>query len=277
MLADTHVLNGSDPLAELWRALSDPTRRSILELLRRAPQTTGEIARAFPQSRFAVMKHLDVLTSAGLVVVRRKGRERWNHLNAVPLQQLYESWVKPYEATWAKSLIRFKNAAEQSPQETSMLTLAEPAAARVLTLELEIPIHAPREKVWRMLTEEIHQWWPRDFYASSNPKAMRFETKLGGRLYEESADGGGVLWYTVIAVTPGVSVDLAGNLTTAFGGPAQTLLRLALREQGDQTVLELSDAVVGNVGDRTAATLEEGWRALFEAGLKQFVEAGSGN
>ncbi len=268
----THALKRPDPLADLWRALSDPTRRSILELLRSAPQTTGDIAKAFPQSRFAVMKHLGVLTGAGLVVVRRKGRERWNYLNAVPLQQLYESWVKPYEATWAKSLIRFKDAAEQSHQEMSMLTLAEPVAARVLTLELEIPIDASREKVWRMLTEEVHQWWPRDFYATSNPKSIRFETKLGGRLYEESVDGGGVTWYTVIAVTPGVSVDLAGHLTTAFGGPSQTLLRLALREEGDRTVLELSDAVVGNVGDRTAATLEEGWRALFETGLKQFVE-----
>jgi DNA-binding transcriptional ArsR family regulator/uncharacterized protein YndB with AHSA1/START domain len=273
MSTKAHALRGPDSLADLWRALSDPTRRSILELLRSAPQTTGEIAKAFPQSRFAVMKHLDVLTGAGLVVVRRKGRERWNYLNAVPLQRLYESWVKPYEAAWAKSLIRFKDAAEQQPQEMSMLTLAEPAAARVLTLELEIPIEAPRDKVWRMLTEEVHQWWPRDFYASANPKAMRFETKLGGRLYEESEDGGGVIWYTVIAVTPGVSVDLAGHLTSAFGGPAQTLLRLALREQGESTVLELSDAVVGNVGDRTAATLEEGWRALFETGLKQFTES----
>jgi hypothetical protein len=51
------------------------------------------------------------------------------------------------------------------------------------------------------------------------------------------------------------------------------LLRLALREQGARTVLELSDSVVGNIGDRTAATLEEGWRALFETGLKTFVES----
>jgi hypothetical protein len=50
-------------------------------------------------------------------------------------------------------------------------------------------------------------------------------------------------------------------------------LRLALREEGKRTVLELSDAVVGNVGDRTEATLEKGWRALFETGFKKFVEA----
>jgi len=266
-------LTVADPLADVWRALSDPTRRSILERLREAPCTTGELAAAFPQSRFAVMKHLDVLVRAGLVVVRREGRERWNHLNPVPLQQIHERWVRPYEALWARSLIGFKAAAEHSHQEKPMPASTDRTTAGIIRLELEIPIDAPRREVWRMLTEEVHQWWPRDFYASADPRGMRFDATLGGRLYEEAADGGGVVWYTVIAVTPGASVDLAGHLTAAYGGPAQTLLRLALREQGRGTVLELSDSVVGNVGDRTAATLEEGWRALFEAGLKQFVEA----
>jgi DNA-binding transcriptional ArsR family regulator/uncharacterized protein YndB with AHSA1/START domain len=261
-----------DPLADIWRALSDPTRRSILELLREAPRTTGDLAAAFPQSRFAVMKHLDVLAAVGLVVVRREGRERWNHLNAVPIQQIHERWVRPYEAVWARSLIRFKDAMEHSRQEDSMPAAADRSTAGMLKLELEIPIDAPRREVWRILTDEPHRWWPRDFYASAEPKGMRFDATLGGRLYEEAADGGGVVWYTVIGVTPGRSVDLAGHLTVAFGGPAQTLLRLALRDQGERTVLELSDAVIGNVGDRTAATLEEGWRALFEVGFKQFVE-----
>jgi DNA-binding transcriptional ArsR family regulator len=267
------LLSASDPLADVWRALSDPTRRSILELLREAPRTTGDLAEAFPSSRFAVMKHLDVLVAAGLVVSRRKGRVRWNHLNAVPLQRMYEHWVRPYEAVWARSLIRFKDATERSHQEKHMAALADRVTAGIVTLEMEIPIDAPRSEVWRMLTREVHRWWPRDFYASADPKGMKFDPTLGGKLYEEAADGGGVVWYTVIAVTPGASVDLAGHLTTAFGGPAQTLLRLALRDQGKRTVLELSDAVVGNVGDRTEATLEKGWRALFETGFKKFVEA----
>ena len=66
------------------------------------------------------MKHLDVLVGAGLGGSRRKGRVRWNHLNAVPLQQMYEHWVRPYEAVWATSLIRFKDATEHSHQEKIM-------------------------------------------------------------------------------------------------------------------------------------------------------------
>jgi DNA-binding transcriptional ArsR family regulator/uncharacterized protein YndB with AHSA1/START domain len=268
-----NVLAG--PLDQTWRALSDPTRRAILDLLRVAPRTTGELATAFPTSRYAVMKHLDVLVASGFVVVRRQGRERWNHLNPIPLQQLYERWVRPYEALWATSLIRFKDAAERLPQETSMPALAPTdrnTTAGVLTVALEIPIDAPREYVWRMLTDEAHQWWPRDFYASANPIGMRFEARLGGRLYEEGPNGGGVVWYTVIALDPGHSVDLAGHLTAAFGGPSQTLLHLGLREDGTRTILDLTDAVVGNVSERTSQSLEEGWRALFDRGFRAFVE-----
>ena len=274
----SHMSNGprtvrnEDSLSGVWRALSDPTRRSILDFLREGPRTTGELAAEFPHSRFAVMKHIAVLVSAGLVISRKDGRERWNYLNPVPLQHMYEHWVRPYEAVWARSMFRFKKAAEQSHPEKPMPAPADRTTAGVLRMELEIPIAAPRAEVWRMLTEEVHQWWPRDFYASAEPEAMRFDATLGGRLFEQSADGGGVVWYTVIGVTPGRSVDLAGHLTVAFGGPAQTLLRLSLRDEGDHTVLELSDAVVGNVGERTAATLEDGWRALFESGFKQFVE-----
>ncbi len=264
----------ADPLDQTWRALADPTRRAILDLLRDSPRTTGELATAFPTSRYAVMKHLEVLVTAGFVVVRRQGRERWNHLNPIPLQQLYERWVQPYEASWASSLIRFRDAAERLPRESQMPTLVptDRTPAGILTVALEIPIEAPRTRVWQMLTEEAHHWWPRDFYASAKPIGMRFEVRLGGRLYEEAENGGGVVWYTVIALDPGHSVDLAGHLTAAFGGPSQSLLRLALREQGATTILEVTDGVVGNVSDRTSKSLEEGWMALFDRGFRTFVE-----
>ena len=80
----------------LWRALSDPTRRQILDLLRARPRTTGELAEAFPTSRFAVMKHIGVLCDAGLVVSRRRGRERWNHLNPLPIKTIHDRWIGEY-------------------------------------------------------------------------------------------------------------------------------------------------------------------------------------
>jgi DNA-binding transcriptional ArsR family regulator len=88
-----------DDLTPIWKALADPTRRKILDLLQERPRTTGDLCTSFKVSRFAVMKHLSVLEQAKLIVVRRRGRERWNYLNAVPLQRIYERWLRPFEAS----------------------------------------------------------------------------------------------------------------------------------------------------------------------------------
>lgn len=100
-------------IAGVCRALADPSRRAILDHLSQAPRTTGELAGLFPTSRFAVMKHLAVLEQAGLVVVTRRGRERWNQLNAVPLQRLVERWISPLAERGARSLIALKRQLEQ--------------------------------------------------------------------------------------------------------------------------------------------------------------------
>jgi DNA-binding transcriptional ArsR family regulator len=100
-------------LDEVFKALADGTRREILDLLSKRPRTTGELCSAFPLSRFAVMKHLSVLERAGLVLVRRRGRQRFNHLNPVPLQELYERGMRPQQARWAASLLSLKSLLEK--------------------------------------------------------------------------------------------------------------------------------------------------------------------
>jgi len=104
----------SDELDAVWKALSDPTRRSILDLLRQGPRTTTEIVAAFPHlSRFGVMKHIDVLRAADLVQTREEGRQRVNSLNAAPIRKIYERWVSPYEDLWADNLLRLKEDIEK--------------------------------------------------------------------------------------------------------------------------------------------------------------------
>jgi DNA-binding transcriptional ArsR family regulator len=95
-----------DALDPVWKALSDPTRRRLLDALRGGPQTTGALCARFPHlARVTVIKHLGVLEEADLVVVQARGRERWNHLNAVPIQRIYERWIGPFEAHWAHALL----------------------------------------------------------------------------------------------------------------------------------------------------------------------------
>ena len=105
----------AEDLDQIWKALADETRRTILDFLRSGPKPTTAIVEQFPDlSRFAVMKHLDVLRQAALVVTREEGRQRINALNAVPIRMIYERWVNKYEGIWANSLLRVKEASERS-------------------------------------------------------------------------------------------------------------------------------------------------------------------
>ncbi|MCA9178234.1 MAG: helix-turn-helix transcriptional regulator [Planctomycetales bacterium] len=97
----------------IWKALADATRRKLLDQLKAGPRTTTELVEAFPDlSRFAVMKHLDVLRAAGLVLTRADGRRRLNSLNAAPLRDVIERWIGKYEGYWANTMLRVRDAAE---------------------------------------------------------------------------------------------------------------------------------------------------------------------
>jgi DNA-binding transcriptional ArsR family regulator len=105
-------------LEAAWRALANPLRREMLDVLRDGPCTTGELADRFPElSRFAVMQHLGVLEAGGLVIHRRQGRHRFNYLNPVPIQQIFDRWVSRYQAPWLESLVALKDQLEQ-PEST---------------------------------------------------------------------------------------------------------------------------------------------------------------
>ena len=86
-----------DTFDRVFKALSNGTRRTILDLLRDHPRTTGELCANFPTlDRCTTMQHLDVLERAGLIVVQRKGRQRWNHLDVLPIKQIHDRWIGDY-------------------------------------------------------------------------------------------------------------------------------------------------------------------------------------
>jgi DNA-binding transcriptional ArsR family regulator len=95
----------------VFHAMADETRRRLLDELRVAPRSTGELCRLVPgMSRFGVMDHLAVLVEAGLVIRTRRGRERINHLNPVPIQAIYERWMRPFAAPAARELLALEAA-----------------------------------------------------------------------------------------------------------------------------------------------------------------------
>jgi uncharacterized protein YndB with AHSA1/START domain/DNA-binding transcriptional ArsR family regulator len=126
-----------DDVDAVFRALADPTRRSLLdELFREDGQTLRALEERFPMTRFGVMKHLKQLEEAGLVVTRRRGREKLHFLNPVPIRLVHDRWVSKYAEPWTAALSEIKQRLE-SPMEKVF----------------EIYIRTSPERLWEAITD----------------------------------------------------------------------------------------------------------------------------
>jgi DNA-binding transcriptional ArsR family regulator len=118
----------------VFKALADPTRRALLDALRDRPRTTGELSGMHPEmSRFGVMSHLKLLEEAGLVLVERAGRTRWNHLNPVPFREVVARWVQPIAEAPADELIRLRSVAEHRARVPDVRDRRAPTTDRAVT------------------------------------------------------------------------------------------------------------------------------------------------
>lgn len=106
-----------DDLDAVWQALANPWRRRILDVLRTGARTTGELVEALGADRHQLMAHLQVLRGADLVLVEKQGRRRVNHLNPVPIGQIYARWVSAYEQSWTEALVGLKFTVEQAERD----------------------------------------------------------------------------------------------------------------------------------------------------------------
>jgi len=125
----------------VFKALADPTRRHLLDLLFvRDGQTLSDLEGAVEMTRFGVMKHLRVLEASGLVVTRRSGREKLHFLNAVPVRLIHDRWIDKYTERPVSALTDLKAQLETPMSETTIKVF-------------EIYIKAPAEKVWDAITQ----------------------------------------------------------------------------------------------------------------------------
>jgi DNA-binding transcriptional ArsR family regulator len=100
---------------EVFKALADPTRRDLLDaLFAQDGQTLTALEERVPMTRFGVMKHLKILEEAGLVVTRKRGREKLHYLNPVPIRLIQDRWVSKYAEPWAAGLAELKTDLEDS-------------------------------------------------------------------------------------------------------------------------------------------------------------------
>jgi uncharacterized protein YndB with AHSA1/START domain len=122
----------------VFRALADPTRRTLLdELFKRDGQTLNAMGRRLTMTRFGVMKHLRVLEDAGLVTTRRRGREKLHFLNPIPIRLVHDRWVSKYAAPWAAMLSGLKHSLEDKAMEKIF----------------EIYIKTTPERLWKAITD----------------------------------------------------------------------------------------------------------------------------
>jgi hypothetical protein len=137
---------------------------------------------------------------------------------------------------------------------------------------LEIGINASALRVWQALTEEIDAWWLPDFHVAGADSTMTLDATPGGHLIERAADGGGILWYTVRACRPPMSLNLMGPLSVDCG-PGVTMLTLLLEEREGGCVLAVADTLFGHITDALVDRLRGGWATLLSDGLKRHAEA----
>jgi uncharacterized protein YndB with AHSA1/START domain/DNA-binding transcriptional ArsR family regulator len=151
----------------VFRALADPTRRSLLdELFRRDGQTLHALEERLPMTRFGVMKHLKQLEEAGLVVTKRRGREKLHFLNPVPIRLVHDRWVSKYAEPWTAALSGLKHRLEHPMEKV-----------------FEIYIRTTPERLWQAITDpEIRSkynfgarvesdWTPGSHYEMGHPGA----------------------------------------------------------------------------------------------------------
>jgi DNA-binding transcriptional ArsR family regulator len=106
-------MSNEDQNDRIFKALSHRRRREILDVLKDNPRTTGWLCERFPDiDRCTVMQHLGVLEDADLIIARREGRERWNHLNPLPIRDIHERWIGPYAAYAVEKLAVLKRGLE---------------------------------------------------------------------------------------------------------------------------------------------------------------------
>ena len=153
----------------VFKALADPTRRSLLdELYREDGQTLSALERRLPMTRIGVMKHLRVLEDAGLVTTRRRGREKLHFLNAVPIRLVHDRWVSKYAEPWAATLTGLKQTLEEE---------------QTMEKVFEIYIKTTPERLWEAITDPDlrsqytfgirveSDWTPGSRFEGSHPQA----------------------------------------------------------------------------------------------------------
>jgi uncharacterized protein YndB with AHSA1/START domain/DNA-binding transcriptional ArsR family regulator len=243
---------------DIFKALGDPTRRQILDLLRqRDGRTVTEIEAQIDMTRFGVMKHLGVLEDVGLLTARREGRFKYLHLNVMPLQQVMDRWIDPMLRPWARRLEDLK----QTLEGESAMNAAAPTA---VVYQTETYIRTTPQRLWQALTD------PKDTANYYFGSAVTSDWKKGSKISYIWPDGSEVLSGEIVELDP--PKKLVTTFIPHFKGPAATTTRVTyvLEPMGDLVRLVLTHEGLTEAD----AGIRSGWVKIFNQ-LKTWLETGT--
>lgn len=240
----------------IFKALADPTRRTLLDALRqRDGQSLQELTKLLDMTRFGVMKHLGVLEAAHLVISKKHGRFKYHYLNALPLQQTIDRWIEPMLGKpVARAVLTLKTTVERTRDMTKP------------DFMMQTFIRCTQDALWDALTD------PQSMAAYHFMcERVEGDARVGGELTWILPDGSKMLAQKPTKVTPKTRIE--ATFEPHFFGPDAPASRMAfiIEPQGTQCKLTIEhyDLPAGQEG------VAEGWTRLASS-LKSWLETGTG-
>lgn len=237
----------------VFKALSDPTRRQLLDTLRdRGGLTLTELEQGLGMTRFGVMKHLKVLEEANLVVTRRDGRFKYHYLNALPLQEVADRWMAPYGKPLARFALNIKNALENAPQMADKPDFV-----------FSTYIRTTPQALWDALTKpELTE----KYYYGGRVQA---DLRVGGRFDYLDPKGEINLRGEVLEIDPPKKLVTTFKATWSPPEGQMTRVMYEIEPLGEVCKFTMTHFDY----EKSMAGIEDGWPIII-SGLKTFLETG---
>jgi uncharacterized protein YndB with AHSA1/START domain/DNA-binding transcriptional ArsR family regulator len=246
-----------DPMAPTFRALSDPSRRLLLDrLFERDGQTLGELCGYLPEmTRFGVMRHLDVLADAGLLSTRKVGREKRHYLNPVPIRLIHDRWISKFAEPLLGAMAALKQHVENEPMN---------APDHVYS----VYVKAEPDRIWRAITDGVET---AQYYYGTR---VGSDWTPGSRIVYEYPDGSVAADGEVIAVDPPRRLEMTFHARwdpeLEAEGPVRQTWEIESARDGSSKLT----VTTTNMGAKTAAEFSGGL-VFIVSGLKTYLETGA--
>jgi len=140
------------------------------------------------------------------------------------------------------------------------------------TITVSTEVKVDLYHAWEYYFNQINGWWPNEYFTSSKTKRFIIDTFIGGKVYEDHAEGGGLVWGDVIGVDYPHVLQIRGNLTREFGGPAITYEKFSFESIESSTRLTYTMDVIGDMSERSIHSLRDGWKVLLQQHFKEYCD-----